>query len=234
MGLMASHQLSASELSAYQATTGLSTEQLEQLHTRFQALDRRQRGYLTPTELLRIPQLAQNPLHRQIIDGFFAVKVIKEADSDVNNGKATDADANTTADADATSGNRIYFGQFVRTCATFMVPQFGQLAHMRADGRAQKLRLLSQMFDTQRSGRIERGDFRRTMKCLLDSVPPSDGVANLHPQGSETELQQLEELAFGASDSISYEQFEQRLATADVEGGLAVRKWLEEPADEAN
>ncbi|EDW66124.1 calcineurin B homologous protein 2 [Drosophila virilis] len=228
MGLTASHQLNASELSAYQAATGLSTEQLEQLHTRFQALDRRQRGYLTPTELLRIPQLAQNPLHRQIIDGFFAV--IKETDSDANKDKAAAADT----DADATSADRIYFGQFVRTCATFMVPQFGQLTHTRADGRAQKLRLLSQMFDTQRSGRIERADFRRTMKCLLDSVPPSDGVANLHPQGSETELQQLEDLAFGASDSISYEQFEQRLATADVEGGLAVRKWLEEPADETN
>ncbi|KAH8396376.1 hypothetical protein KR222_009538, partial [Zaprionus bogoriensis] len=209
MGLMASHQLGGAELAAYQEATGLSLEQLEQLHQRFRALDRCQRGYLTPTELLRIPQLAQNPLHRQIIDGFFA---------------------------DATSTDRIGFDQFARTCATFLVPQFGLVAQQRrADGRDQKLRLLSRMFDTQRCGRIERSDFRRAMASLLSNAtasataaaaatPPSEGVAA--NACKEEELQLLEQQAFGTQPSLSYEQFEQRFAGVDVQARLAVSKWL--------
>ncbi|XP_034490518.1 calcineurin B homologous protein 2 [Drosophila innubila] len=214
MGQMQSHQLSAVELQAHQEATGLSIEQLEELHVRFLALDRRQRGYLTPTELLRIPQLSQNPLHRQIIDGFFG-------------------------DTNSNCRDRINFGQFVGTCATFLVPQCTshqqQHQHQRVDGRAQKLRLLSKMFDTQRCGHIERTDFRKVMMSLLDGAPPSDGVANVYPHSSEQELQLLEQLAFGARQSISYEQFEQRISTANIESKLAIHKWLqqdEEPQQE--
>ncbi|EDV95321.1 calcineurin B homologous protein 1 [Drosophila grimshawi] len=204
MGQIVSRKLSETELSAHKAATGLSTKQLEQLHARFLALDRCQSGYLSPTDLLRIPQLAQNPMHRQIIDGFF-----------------TDP-----------SNDRIDFAQFVRTCATFLVPPSGNL---RANGRAQKLRLISKMFDTQRTGHsIERSDFRRVMKYMLDSVPPTDGIAicHPHPESNEMELLQLEELAFGDgiaivdNQSISYEQFELRLDTAVVESKLAISKWL--------
>lgn len=197
MGLMTSHHLSSAELQAHQDATGLSIEQLEQLHERFLALDRRQRGYLTPTELLRIPQLSQNPLHRQIINVFFW---------------------NT---------DRITFGQFVRTCATFLMPQFNHLPHQRADGRAQKLRLLSKIFDTQRCGLIERSNFRKVMMSLLDGEPPFEGATNVYPYSSEQELKLLEELAFGTYQSISYETFEQRLSTADIESKLAINKWLE-------
>ncbi|KAH8274900.1 hypothetical protein KR044_009832 [Drosophila immigrans] len=218
MGLTNSHQLTAAELQAHQEATGLSIEQVDQLHARFLALDRCQRGYLTPTELLRIPQLAQNPLHRQIIDGFFG---------NVN------TRTGTGTDSDPRCRDRINFGQFVRTCATFLVPQFNHPPHQRLDGRAHKLRLLSQMFDTQRCGRIERADFRKVMSSLLDAAPPpSDGVTNVHPHSSESELQLLEELAFGERQSSSYEQFEQRLATVDVESKLAVSKWLEEDEEE--
>ncbi|KAH8386852.1 hypothetical protein KR093_002922 [Drosophila rubida] len=226
MGLTNSHQLSAAELQAHQAATGLSIEQLDQLHARFLALDRCQRGYLTPTELLRIPQLAQNPLHRQIIDGFFG-------DTNTNTGTETGNGNGTGTDTEQMSRDRINFGQFVRTCATFMVPQLNQPPQQRLDGRAHKLRLLSQMFDTQRCGRIERTDFRKVMTSLLNAAPPpSDGVANVHPHSSETELQLLEELAFGERQSSTYEQFEQRLATVDVESKLAVSKWLEEEQHE--
>ncbi|ALC49355.1 CG32812 [Drosophila busckii] len=94
MGLMASHQLSVAERQRHQLATGMSSEQLQQLHMRFQALDRRQQGYLTPTELLRIPQLLENPMYRQIVDGFFGNR------------------------------ERLDFEQFVGVCARFMVAQF--------------------------------------------------------------------------------------------------------------
>ncbi|KAM8720946.1 hypothetical protein ACLKA7_006911 [Drosophila subpalustris] len=227
MGLMQSHhhyQLSAGELQAHHEATGLSIEQLEELHVRFLALDRRQRGYLTPTELLRIPQLSQNPLHRQIIDGFFGNNNNNNNDND-----NTHPNPSPNTSTNPNCRDRINFGQFVSTCATFMVPQF---SHQRVDGRAQKLRLLSKMFDTQRCGHIERTDFRKVMVSLLDGAPPSDGVANVHPHSSEQELQLLEQLAFGARQSISYEHFEQRISTADIESKLSVHKWLQEEETE--
>lgn len=144
MGSMGSRQLTPAQMHSYQETTGLSVEQLEQLNTRFRALDRHQRGYLTPTDLLRIPQLVQNPLHRQIVDGFFP-----------------------TCDPSA----RLTFAQFVETCATFMVPQYGGNGAPCRNTRAQKLRLLSKMFDTRRIGRIRRDDFRFIMRCLLTPDP---------------------------------------------------------------
>ncbi|KAH8400269.1 hypothetical protein KR215_009627 [Drosophila sulfurigaster] len=230
MGLTNSHQLSAAELQAHQAATGLSIEQLDQLHARFLALDRCQRGYLTPTELLRIPQLAQNPLHRQIIDGFFGHT---NTGMGTGTGTGTRSDSDSNSDTDAMSRDRINFGQFVRTCATFLVPQCDHPPHQRLDGRVHKLRLLSHMFDTQRRGRIERTDFRKVMTTLLNTLPPpSDGVANVHPHSSESELQLLEELAFGERESSTYEEFEERLATVDVESKLAVSKWLEEEEKE--
>lgn len=210
MGIRVSHQLSDAELKAFQEATGLSLEQLNQLHQRFCALDRRQRGYLTPTELLRIPQLAQNPLHRQIVDGFFA---------------------------NASHSDRIQFGEFVRICATFLVPQFAEMApQQRWDGRRQKLRLLSHMFDIQRCGHIERSDFRRAMLSMLTTKVTAAATATtttMRAQPSESidkeleeQLQLLEEQAFAGQQSLTYALFEQRFKDIDVESRLAISKWM--------
>ncbi|KAH8286719.1 hypothetical protein KR018_003037, partial [Drosophila ironensis] len=212
MGSVASHQLAPSQLLRYQAETGFSILQLEQLNARFRALDRFQRGYLTPTELLRIPQLAQNPLHHQIVDLFF-----------------TDRDPNA----------RLFFPEFLEICAKFMVPQTNGNTIPRG-GRAQKLRLISKMFDTQASGRIKRPDFQRIMRTLLayeldDKEPemphkPKDKKSKeikVTPE-IEAEIALLELQAFGSGNrqEISYEQFEQCLLVADVTKRLSVAKWL--------
>lgn len=210
MGLRVSHQLSDAELKAYQEATGLSLEQLNQLHQRFRSLDRRQCGYLTPTELLRIPQLAQNPLHRQIVDGFFA---------------------------NATHTDRLQFGEFVRTCATFMVPQFTEIPpQQRWDGRHHKLRLISHMFDIQRRGHIERSDFRRAMISMLTTkemapITSATTATTAKPTVSidkemEEQLQLLEEKAFAGQQSLTYAMFEQRFKEIDVDSRLAISKWM--------
>ena len=41
------------------------------LYSRFTALDKEQKGYLTKNDLLRIPELAINPLGERIVDAFF-------------------------------------------------------------------------------------------------------------------------------------------------------------------
>ncbi|XP_017086781.1 calcineurin B homologous protein 2 [Drosophila eugracilis] len=208
MGAMGSRQLNPVQWGDYQQSSGLSAEQLEQLHTRFRSLDRHQLGYLTPTDLLRIPQLSLNPLHRQIVDGFFPSRDPKA---------------------------RLDFTQFVDTCATFLVPQFGRGSTGRLDGRAQKLRLLSKMFDTRRSGYITRVDFRQIMRSLLDPMwnkqqehDSEKEHAEVQKPEVEAELLLLEQQAFGISrcEKISYGEFEKRLCSADIEGRMSIAKWL--------
>ncbi|XP_033170500.1 calcineurin B homologous protein 1 [Drosophila mauritiana] len=213
MGSVGSRQLNPVQLCDHQQATGLSAEQLEQLHTRFSSLDRHQRGYLTPTDLLRIPQLSLNPLHRQIIDGFFPSR-----------------------DPSA----RIGFKQFVDTCSTILVPQFGRGSVRRRDGRVQKLHLLSKMFDTRRSGCITRSDFRQIMRCIVNLAwsqqqdqERQEGLSENRLPEVEAELQLLEHQAFGlCCDHISYGEFEKRLLSADVDRRLSIAKWLEDD-DEA-
>ncbi|EDX00882.1 calcineurin B homologous protein 1 [Drosophila yakuba] len=210
MGSVGSRQLNPAQLCDHQQATGLSAEQLEQLHTRFRSLDRHQHGYLTPTDLLRIPQLSLNPLHRQIIDGFFPSRE---------------------------PSARIGFKQFVDTCSTMLVPQFGRGSVRRCDGRVQKLRLLSKMFDTRRSGCITRSDFRQIMCSIVNLTwgqkqdqGSQEKLSDHRLPEVEAELQLLEQQAFGFSscDKISYAEFEERLVSADVDGRLSIAKWLED------
>lgn len=214
MGSVGSRQLNPVQLCDHQQATGLSAEQLEQLYTRFRSLDRHQRGYLTPTDLLRIPQLSLNPLHRQIIDGFFPSR-----------------------DPSA----RIGFKQFVDTCSTILVPQFGRGSVRRRDGRVQKLQLLSKMFDTRRSGCITRSDFRQIMRSIVNLAwsqqqdqERQEGLSENRLPEVEAELQLLEHQAFGfCCDHISYGEFEKRLFSVDVDRRLSIAKWLEDD-DEAD
>ncbi|EDW75046.1 uncharacterized protein Dwil_GK19964 [Drosophila willistoni] len=199
MGIKASRQLNPDQVAAYQQQHNLSSEQIHQLYHRFRSLDRYERGYLTPTDLLRIPQLVENPLHRQIVDGFFPSRNTSE---------------------------RMDFGQFVAVCATFLVPGNGHLNVHRNVDRAKKLRLLSQMFDTHCGGDcILRSDFREVMSSFLYSHVPKG--EELIPE-MEAELDLLEDQAFGMGNEqmISYKQFERNLNTADVATRLSVCKWL--------
>ncbi|BFG00262.1 calcineurin B homologous protein 1 [Drosophila madeirensis] len=197
MGLNCSRSLSPKQMEEHQRETGLSCAQLEQLYRRFQSLDRQRRGYLTPTDMLRIPQLAQHPLKRQIVDTFFPRRC----------GTAT-----------------LSFDQFVCACATVLEPQFIFTKTMEYHGppdneRADKMRLLCKMIDTQNLGYILIEDFRKFMGTQLDQ--------NV---GHRAELPLLEKQAFGLNHSalgqIKYNEFECRLSAADLEGRLSIRKWL--------
>ncbi|XP_068141384.1 calcineurin B homologous protein 1 [Drosophila tropicalis] len=199
MGIRASRQLNPDQLAAYQHQYNLSSEQIYQLYNRFRSLDRYERGYLTPTDLLRIPQLIQNPLHRQIVDGFFPTR---------------------------NSSERMDFGQFLGICSTFLVSGNGHINVHRTVDRAKKLRLLSQMFDTRCGGDcILRSDFREAMRSFLLSHLPNE---KKHFPEMEAELDLLEDQAFGMGDEqiISYKQFERNLNTADVATRLSICKWL--------
>ncbi|XP_041632275.1 calcineurin B homologous protein 1 [Drosophila kikkawai] len=190
MGLVPSRPfLSHEELFRFRLSSGLSTKQLNSLYTRFCELDRFEDGYLTPSDLLRIPQLALNPMYRQVVDCFFD---------------------NPGQDA------RLGFDKFVEIFAIILRPESGPFGGAKP-GRSEKLRFLTQMFDSSHSGCIKRLDFRRTMSYLFKQQGLEDEVA--------VELMMLEHQAFGSNtrDRISYEEFEQRLLAADID--LTSDKW---------
>lgn len=63
--------------------TGFSRNQIVRLYSRFLSLDRQSRGYLDREDLLRIPELAINPLGDRIVDAFFTDKQ-EEIDKKIN------------------------------------------------------------------------------------------------------------------------------------------------------
>lgn len=63
--------LEPAEIRAIQDETGFTPGQIDRLHTRFRKLDVGNNGYLQRQDLLRIPELAINPLGDRIIHAFF-------------------------------------------------------------------------------------------------------------------------------------------------------------------
>merc|ERR1711934_355010 len=59
------------EIWAIEEETGFTPGQIDRLHTRFRKLDVGNNGYLQRQDLLRIPELAINPLGDRIIHAFF-------------------------------------------------------------------------------------------------------------------------------------------------------------------
>merc|ERR1711934_618658 len=59
------------EIRAIEEETGFTPGQIDRLHTRFRKLDVGNNGYLQRQDLLRIPELAINPLGDRIIHAFF-------------------------------------------------------------------------------------------------------------------------------------------------------------------
>lgn len=190
--------LPSEELARLRLSSGLTTKQLDRLYTRFCLLDRYGVGYLTPTDLLRIPQLAANPVYRQIVDTFFP-----SWESDV----------------------RLGFDKFVEVFAVILIPHSGPFGRSKP-GRPEKLRFLTQMFDFSQSGCIMRVDFQRTMRCLLNSSENKNKEQEPEKEPEmAAELKLLELQAFGdnTKDRVSYEEFEERLCVADIE--LSIAKW---------
>ncbi|XP_071961763.1 calcineurin B homologous protein 1-like [Antedon mediterranea] len=72
MGSNASTLLRDEEIQEIEEQTGFSHKQILRLYSRFTSLDKTSSGRLGRSDLLRIPELAVNPLGDRIIQSFFA------------------------------------------------------------------------------------------------------------------------------------------------------------------
>ncbi|KAI3386412.1 hypothetical protein SNEBB_000919 [Seison nebaliae] len=71
MGSNPSLTLRAEEIVNLEKETGFNGAQIKRLYSRFTSLDKHSNGFLTRDDLLRIPDLAINPLGERIVDCFF-------------------------------------------------------------------------------------------------------------------------------------------------------------------
>ncbi|CAI6347433.1 unnamed protein product [Macrosiphum euphorbiae] len=72
MGNRSSLLLRKEEIAQIRNETGFTANQIERLYSRFTSLDRGDLGTLSREDLLRIPELAINPLGERIVDLFHA------------------------------------------------------------------------------------------------------------------------------------------------------------------
>ena len=72
MGLGASHNanLRTDEIKYLSKNSTFTGDEISRLYTRFRAIDRGQKGYVTRADMLKIPELAMNPLMDRIVDVF--------------------------------------------------------------------------------------------------------------------------------------------------------------------
>ncbi|CEF62492.1 EF-hand domain and EF-hand domain pair-containing protein [Strongyloides ratti] len=122
--------------------TGFSRNQIVRLYSRFLSLDRQSRGYLDREDLLRIPELAINPLGDRIVDAFFTDKQ-EEIDKKIN------------------------FRDFMRVLAHFRPISSSQ--NLKINSRDEKLRLAFSIYDLDRSGYITQDEFKVILNMMVGS-----------------------------------------------------------------
>uniref|UniRef100_A0A0N5BN52 Calcineurin B homologous protein 1 n=1 Tax=Strongyloides papillosus TaxID=174720 RepID=A0A0N5BN52_STREA len=122
--------------------TGFSRNQIVRLYSRFLSLDRQSRGYLDREDLLRIPELAINPLGDRIVDAFFTDKQ-EEIDKKIN------------------------FRDFMRVLAHFRPISATQ--NLKINSRDEKLRLAFSIYDLDKSGYITRDEFKVILNMMVGS-----------------------------------------------------------------
>lgn len=122
--------------------TGFSRNQIVRLYSRFLSLDRQSRGYLDREDLLRIPELAINPLGDRIVDAFFTDKQ-EEIDKKIN------------------------FRDFMRVLAHFRPISASQ--NLKINSRDEKLRLAFSIYDLDKSGYITQDEFKVILNMMVGS-----------------------------------------------------------------
>lgn len=139
MGNRSSLLLREDEISQIQEKTGFTPNQIERLYSRFTSLDRANCGTLSREDLLRIPELAINPLGDRIVHAFF-----QEG-----------------------NGDSINFLQFMQVLAHFRPIKKNK--DTKLNSREQKLKFAFKMYDLDNDGKISRDELLAILQMMVGS-----------------------------------------------------------------
>ncbi|XP_033639043.1 calcineurin B homologous protein 1-like [Asterias rubens] len=140
MGSKTSTLLQKEEIDDIQKETGFSKRQIVRLYSRFESLDKSDNGALSREDLLRIPELAINPLGDRIIHAFF----MDSPDSKIN------------------------FRQFMRTLSLFR-PIKTHDCETACNSRDNKLKFAFRMYDLDNSGAVTRDELLVILQMMVGS-----------------------------------------------------------------
>lgn len=148
MGLTASQELDKNVIENIARDTGFKSKQILHLYHRFQALDKRNHGYLTRQDFLAMPDLKVNPLRDRILD----VLIEDFGDDD-----------------------QLTFAQFVMVFATFR-RKVGKEPVVK-NTRNNRIKFLFSIYDRDKDGKISRPELLSILNILVGTSLPEEHVS---------------------------------------------------------
>jgi len=149
MGNRNSVTLQPEEVERMQNETGFSPSQIERLYSRFTTLDKFGNGTLSREDLLRIPELAINPLGDRIVHAFF-----RDSEDEAIN-----------------------FLQFLKTLAIFRPIRKNR--EMRFNSRDQKLQFAFRMYDLDGDDLISREELLCVLHMMVGANISDEQLASI-------------------------------------------------------
>merc|ERR1739838_884275 len=134
-------QLQPEDITAIQTETGFNQNQIERLYSRFSSLDKQDKGFLSRSDFLRIPELAINPLGDRIVHAFFYES--KNGDDD-----------------------KVDFKDFVRVLAHFR-PIKKSAEKNKLNTRMEKLHFAFRMYDLDGDDKISKEELLAVLTMMV-------------------------------------------------------------------
>ncbi|XP_014884309.1 tescalcin a [Poecilia latipinna] len=186
--------------------TGFSTEQIKNLHMRFQQLSGNEKT-LRREHLKNIPALANNPIKTEIIEAFF--------------------DKRNQLDNELGSYEEIGFEEFLMVMSHFRPLSIKTSEEERTAMRRQKVRFLFNMHDTDGDGKITLEEYRKAVEELLsESGTIGQEGARAIADAAMLEVASTNVPNMGPDDfyeGITFEHFEEILKDLEMESRMHVR-----------
>ncbi|XP_056313356.1 tescalcin a [Danio aesculapii] len=188
--------------------TGFSTEQIRNLHSRFQYLTQDE-DTLRREHLENLTNLALNPIKRQIIEAFF--------------------DKRNLGQNEKGCLQEIGFEEFVTVLSVFRPPKPRTAEDKNKTIKEEKLRFLFNMHDTDNDGVITLDEYRRVVEELLSSYGTIE--AETAKAISDAAMLEVASVTVGRMgpdefyEGITFEQFMQILKDIEIETKMNVHFW---------
>ncbi|XP_034547954.1 tescalcin a [Notolabrus celidotus] len=186
--------------------TGFSTDQIKNLHKRFQLLSGNEET-ISRENLDSLPSFVNNPIKKQIVEAFF--------------------DKRNQHQDEVGYSEEIGFEQFLMVLSHFRPPTLKLTDEEKAALRKEKLRFLFNMHDTDNDGTIDLAEYRKVVEELLSSC----GTMGLDSAKAIADAAMLEVASTNVPhmapdefyEGITFEHFEQILKGLEMESRMHIR-----------
>ncbi|XP_066932732.1 calcineurin B homologous protein 1-like [Clytia hemisphaerica] len=186
-------QLQDEDIAQIQNITGFSPNQIKRLYHRFSNLDKSNKGRLSEEDLLRIPELAINPLGERIVHSFFCHENepgVEEPEEGIN------------------------FTQFVKVLARFRRAENGKPQPLNSNDH--KLEYAFKMYDMDGTHKISKENICEILTLMVGSNKSSEQLAAI----ADRTIQEADEDKDGF---INFDEFKKVMAKTDFQQKMSIR-----------